>query len=389
MWIHEKSIKRLEPTFESQALAVILPSKSPFSFICCTTANTHTHSPSLDVSRSFSQVSSDGESGGNNDLGPGLGGDIAVAVFPPNLNDFTDDLLAQIFRSLAVQHDTMTLEHDSLALFVGVTLVNRRARSLIRNRLHAEYRAALHALACFVPGTRIPCGALRVLPVPSPANWDETWDIFNDTMVLAPNGLEVGGIFNYHSMYWTESLEMDVEEDEQREFLLLVQTYWFEEDIYVPALVSGEGICDVRALPNNLRSSMGHLESSVSYDSVRRNNIGYYYRFVRVRGDTSMQEVFDAITFVEGWNLPTYNMCLADEDIDPDVDVLGTMAMETDEQWRLAINWPSLSIRVVCENNTDNGEDPVDNVEDPADDGEDPADDGMSFLVGEDDALSP
>ena len=200
---------------------------------------------------------SDGECGGNNDREPGLGGDIAVTVFPANLMDFTDDLLAHIFRSLAVQHDTLALEHDSLALFVGVTLVSRRVRSLIRHRLHAEYQAALHALACLVPETRIPCGALSVLPVPSPANWEETWNIFIDNMVLTPNGLEVGGIFNYHSMYFTESLEMEVADDAQREFLLLVQTDWYDEDIYVPALVPGEGICDVTGLPNNLRSSMG------------------------------------------------------------------------------------------------------------------------------------
>jgi len=302
------------------------------------------------------QMSLDGGCGGNNDPEAGLVGDTTVTIFPTNLMDFTDDSLADIFRSLAVQHHRLALEHDLLALFVSVTLVSRRFRSLIRHRLHAEYQAALHALAYLVPGTRIPCGAPSVLPVPTPADWVELWHIFHDNLVLAPNGLEVGGIFNHHSIFPTESMEIEVADDATREFLLLVQADWYDEDIYDPPLLPGEGICDVSRLPNNLRSSMGHLQSSMSYDIVWRNNIGFYCRFVRVRGDTSMQEVFDAITFAEGWNLPTYNMYIGDKDIAPDSDVLGAMGMRDDEKWRVTIDWPPLSIRVVCEDNIDNNE---------------------------------
>ena len=294
-------------------------------------------------------MSSDGECDGNSDRAAGLGSDTAVTkLFPRNLMDFTDDLLAGMFRSLAVEHDALTLEHDSLAFFVRVKLVSRRVMSLIRNRLHAEYQAALHALAYFVPGTRIPCGATTVLPVPSPVDWDETWNIFQDNLVLAPNGLEVGGPFNYHSMFFTESVEMEVADDGQREFLLLVQTDWYDvfQDIYNPTLWPAGGMCDVSRLPNNLRSSMGHLELTVSYDSVMQDGMGFYYQFVRVRENTTMQEVFDAIAFVEGWHLPTYNMCIGEEEIDSAVDVLGSMEIGDDEQWRPAINWPPLSIRI-------------------------------------------
>jgi hypothetical protein len=135
---------------------------------------------------------------------------------------------------------------------------------------------------------------------------------------------------------------------------------------------------------------MGHLDSSVSYDSVRRNNIGFYYRFVRVRDDTSMQEVFDAITFVEGWNLPTYNMCIGDHDIGPGVDVLGTMEMGDDEQWRPAINWPALSIRVRCEDKSDNDEHTSADREDKSGGGKGkgPADAEMPFVPGANDALA-
>ena len=96
---------------------------------------------------------------------------------------------------------------------------------------------------------------------------------------------------------------------------------------------------------------MGHLDLIVSYESVRQSSIGYYYRFVRVRGDTTMQEVFDAISFVEGWNMPAYNMCIGDEanayEISPDSNVLCSIEILNDALWRLVrIDWPPLSILV-------------------------------------------
>jgi len=290
-------------------------------------------------------MSLDGGCGGRNVRAGGAGVAFGTAL-PANLMDLTDDLLAAIFRPLAMQHGELAVEHSPLAFFVSVKLVSRRAMSMMRNRLHAEYQAALHALAYRVSGNRIPCGAASVLPVPSPANWDETWSIFEDNLVRAPNGLEVGGTFNYHSNFFTESMEMEVAHDEPHEFLLLVETYWYDNTIYNPPLAPGKGMCDVSRLPNNLRSSMGHLDLIVPYDSVRRANIGSYYRFVRVHVDTTMQEVFDAISFVEGWVFPAYNMCIGDEEIGPSIDVLGTTDLANDEQWRLVIDWPPLRIRV-------------------------------------------
>jgi len=139
---------------------------------------------------------------------------------------------------------------------------------------------------------------------------------------------------------------LEVADDEPREFLLLVETYWYEDTVFNFPLAPGEGMCDLSKLPNNLRSSMGHLDLIVPYDSVRQSGIGYYYRFVRVRESTTMQEVFDAISFVEGWHLPTYNMGIGDEEIGPDIDVLGSIDLKHDEQWRLTIDWPPLNICV-------------------------------------------
>ena len=291
----------------------------------------------------------------NGGAGGGSGGiavDSAVAMFPAKLMDFADDLLAGIFRSLAMEHDSLALEHDSLAFFVCVKLVNRRVMCLIRNQLHAEYLAALHALAYLVPGTRIPCGAANVMPISSPMDSDETMQIYYDNLVLAPNGLEVGGTFNYNSMFPVGSGEMEADDDGQRVFLLLVMTTWCVVHIYDPQLVLGDGmsdVSDVSRLPNNIRSSMGHFDLIWSYDrlrQLRQNDVGFYFRFVRVRADTTMQKVFDAITFVEGWNISAYNMFIGDEKIDPDVDVLGSSEIDGDDPWRRSIKWPPVSIRV-------------------------------------------
>ena len=104
------------------------------------------------------QMSLDGGCDGRNVRTTGDGVAIGTAL-PANLMDFTDDLLAVIFRPLAMEHGELAVEHVPLAFFVSVKLVSRRMMSLMRNRLHAEYQAALHALAYLVPGTRIPCGA--------------------------------------------------------------------------------------------------------------------------------------------------------------------------------------------------------------------------------------
>jgi len=114
---------------------------------------------------------------------------------PINLMNIADDQLASMFRPL-------TLEHASLAYFAWVKLINRRMTNVIRNEMkNAVYQASLHALVFLVPGTLIPCGAITVLPVPVPTDWDETCRIFENNMQLAPNGVKVGGIFRYHSPF--------------------------------------------------------------------------------------------------------------------------------------------------------------------------------------------
>jgi len=74
--------------------------------------------------------------------------------------------------------------------------------------------------------------------------------------------------------------------------------------------------------------------------------MGDYLRFVRVREDTTMQQVYDAVSFAEGWTMPEFNMRIADTEIAADVTVLASSEMLDDEQWRLCINWPKLSIKI-------------------------------------------
>ena len=65
-----------------------------------------------------------------------------------------------------------------------------------------------------------------------------------------------------------------------------------------------------------------------------------------MREDTTMQQVFDTVSFAEGWTEPTFNMKIADTEIGADAIVLASSEMLEDEQWRLAIDWPKLSIKI-------------------------------------------
>ena len=259
-----------------------------------------------------------------------------------NLMSVADDQLASMFRP-------STLEHASLAYFAWVKLINRRMSNVIRNEMKNKvYQASLHAFVFLVPGTLIPCGAVTVLPVPVPSNWDETCRIFKDNMQLAPNGVQVGAIFRYDAGFFTESDELWEKDNGLSLFMLLVQIDYYAEEIYDHALESHgpDDVADLCFLPNNIRSAMGHLHLNVSYDSLEQTEMGDYFRFLRVREDTTMQQVFDAVSFAEGWTEPTFNMKIADTEIGADVTVLASSDMLEDEQWRMAIEWPKLSIKI-------------------------------------------
>ena len=267
---------------------------------------------------------------------------LAVINLPAiTLMGLNNNVLAKMFRPL-------TLEHASLAYFTWVKLINKRMTTVIRDEMkNKDYQKAVHAFVFLVPGTRIPCGTATVLPVPIPGDWDETMEIFDESK-LAPNGVEVGGIFGYHAMFFTETEELEESDSGLQEFLLLLQLDFWGRDIYDPALES-EGpadVADLQFLPDNLRSAMGHLGLTVSYDSLERTDMGDYLRFLRVRADTTMQQVYDAVSFAEGWTMPEFNMRIADTEIAADVTVLASSEMLDDEQWRLCINWPKLSIKI-------------------------------------------
>ena len=267
---------------------------------------------------------------------------LAVINLPAiTLMDVNNNLLARLFRPL-------TLDHASLAYFTWVKLINKQMANVIRDEMKNEaYQKSVHAFVFLVPGTRIPCGAETVLPVPIPEDWEETLEIFEESK-LAPNGVEVGGIFGYHAMYFEETQELEESDDGLQEFLLLLQLDFWGLDIYDPPLQSEgpEDVADLQFLPDNLRSAMGHLGLTVSYDSLERTDMGDYLRFLRVRADTTMQQVYDAVSFAEGWTMPEFNMRIADTEIGADVTVLASSEMLDDEQWRLCINWPKLSIKI-------------------------------------------
>jgi len=258
-----------------------------------------------------------------------------------NLMSISDKQLAMMFRPLK-------LEHSSLAYFAWVKLINRRMTNVIRDMMKNEmYQSSVHLLLFLVPGTCIPCGAENVLPVPVPADWDETFAIFVDGAKLPQNLLEVGGIFRYQSAFSTESEELEHTIEGLRIFMVLVQINYYDQ-IYDCALESNgeDDVADLYFLPNNIRSAMGHLQLNVSYDSLEETEIGNYFRFVCVFENTTMQQLFDAVSLAEGWTMPEFNMNIADTEIGADVTVLETSEMVEDEPWRLHINWPKLNIKI-------------------------------------------
>jgi len=241
------------------------------------------------------------------------------------------------------------LTHNSLAHFLKMKCVSRTFHALVHDTLRSrvDYNRALHRLALFVRDTQIPCGAATVLPVPRPGNWSEVDDIFKKSKCKAPHGIEVGGIFSFGCGFFLESNEVE-SIGEIHMFMLLVECHMDRAGIFSSGLESTgyADIANVLGVPNNVRSAFGLLDSKVPYSSVVECDMALYSRFLYVRGDNTMGEVFDAIRHVEGWNSPIFNMRFADDQIEADVTVQESSEMHDGEQWRLEITWPPLDIDV-------------------------------------------
>jgi len=286
--------------------------------------------------------------------------------------------LVHIFRALDVT------DERTLAVLANLKCTHRRLLLLICDemRLHASYQKSIFQLSLKCPGTNIPSGAETVVHIPNPQNWDEVMQIFENDCVLT-NGLEVGGIFEYWSSFWTTSMHVGHDQ-----FMLLVQINYTADHMYVGSLVPANpgGTANLSRVPNVLRSAVGHLGLTAEYDELNVDHVGDYMRFVRVHANTTMQQVFDAIAFVEHWEMPEfnpsiinfdppgsgsiYNMALAEESLQPGVTVQTTeaMALAESEQWRLCIDWPAFTFR--WQDDDDEEEDDDDDEEEDDDDDE-------------------
>jgi len=93
------------------------------------------------------QMSLDGGCDGRNVRARGDGVAVGTAL-PANLMDFTDDLLAAMFRPLAMEHGALAVEHVPLAFFVSVKLVSRRMMSLMQTARRVSSRSPCACVPC-------------------------------------------------------------------------------------------------------------------------------------------------------------------------------------------------------------------------------------------------
>lgn len=277
--------------------------------------------------------------------GGGGGGGIGdLGVVAMGLLELFDEVLMQMIRSLPLSEET-------LGFLRRLKSTNRRFFNLIRRemKINKDYRISVYGLSLFVPGTRIPCGAETVLALPMPVDMKEVMKIF-ESGKMAPNGLFVSNIFQYSSDFWTESWEhvqsVDEELLELRTFFLCVEID-FDPCDYFPNVDVSElprgSIVDLEGLPNVVRSVMGLSGLTGMDDEIDYVNMCGYLRVVRVQGNTTMQQVFDAIRFVEGWNLSNYEMTMSDAgDLPGYMEILQVLQIADEEviQMRPQISWP-------------------------------------------------
>jgi len=262
--------------------------------------------------------------------------------------DFNNELLMKMIQSLPVCDDT-------LMILSRIKSTNSRFWHMIRLTMHFDvaYRKIIYSLSLFVPGTRIPCGAETVMPFAVPSDLQDVMEIFESGQILCPNGLLVGGVFRYTSSFYTESLELLASEGEARSFFLCVEMDFDTDDFYqspqmMPPLPGG--MVDLVKFPNVVRSAMGLTKLTALEDEVLSGNIEMYMRCVRVRENTTMQEVFDAITFVEGWKTPTYSVTMFEAgELESNVNTLRMFELADEyvtHSWPV-ISWPVISWPVI------------------------------------------
>jgi len=210
-----------------------------------------------------------------------------------------------------MENSTHTPNEDiDMELGSTLQLLNLHDETLVKN---AHYRQEVGEIKYFVPGTRIPCGVDRAADLPIACTQADILSIFDALHFPAPNGLYVSqcfrtsvpSMFYDHYNSWEHTDRMDDENShEHRVFFILVDLE-FDAEIYcennVPLLPNDR--VDLSCMPNVFRTVLGFrmpTMQSDEMDSALGHRVGYT-RVVRVHGDNTIQDVWNAIGVTEGW----------------------------------------------------------------------------------------
>ena len=217
-----------------------------------------------------------------------------------------DEILVKIARSVPVDENIF----DFLAKF---NKVNKRLNALVtlEMKTDAHYRLEVGEIKNFVPGTRIPCSVDRAPDLPIAYTQEDILSIFDALHLPAPNGVYVSQCFRISnpSMFYDtynswEDCENMGDRNEHSVFFVLVDLE-FDADYYcennVPLLRNNQ--VDLTRMPTVFRTVLGFRMPKMDSDEMDASlshRVGYT-RVVRLHGENTIQDLWNAIGVTEGW----------------------------------------------------------------------------------------
>ena len=248
-----------------------------------------------------------GAASGNHD-GAGSADNEIVPIDFSSLFDIPDHLLMRVIRS--------ELVHEGTTFFLkNLKQVNRRLYLQIRHEmfLHHGFRDAVHALSLIVPGTKIPCGAELVTVPETPSNFVQYLEGFVRNAITAPNGLSVGGIMQpaHYGDLGVWSVSPTIAGQPLTYYLRVSIT--FRSSDFLQGLPQNTANTTNLALVPNIVRAVVRFTSLTEHTRVVDRACGVtaiYARLVRVRINTTMQAIFNAIAYAEGWNMGVFAMSI-------------------------------------------------------------------------------
>jgi hypothetical protein len=223
-----------------------------------------------------------------------------------NLSTFPAEIIMMI---VAAQQ----LTPRSLQVLNHTKLVNRRLYDLIQEQLdcNREFRKLVYSWTLFVPGTLIPYRAKFI---------EENVELheYNDIM----NFFEVTSVMSCHNIAVSDAYELTPDEigaygtwpdPKNPGFCYTTVTIYVSPQQFTRNLPSAtKSLYDVSSVPNVVRSVL-RLYDDISPLHTKEwaewaDSQPVYCRLVHVSTTHTMQQIFDAVAKIEGWNASKFVM---------------------------------------------------------------------------------